>query len=61
MMTVVKNHVLTGPVMTREGMGNAKSVGFLYRLVDPALSSQEVSKHGDVWRYEETSRAKRLD
>ncbi|CAM9260670.1 unnamed protein product [Ectocarpus fasciculatus] len=39
----IKQHQLRGDVMVPEGMGNTKSVGFIYRLVDPvqANSTQE--------------------
>eukprot|EP00903_Cladosiphon_okamuranus_P018727 g17237.t1 len=35
MKAAITIHILRGGVMTREGVGNAKSVGFLNRLVDP--------------------------
>ncbi|CAM9687184.1 unnamed protein product [Ectocarpus sp. 12 AP-2014] len=39
----IKQHQLRGDIMVPEGMGNTKSVGFIYRLVDPvqANSTQE--------------------
>ena len=40
MTTAVRHHNLRGDVMTPEGTGNAKSVGFIYRLVDPVLSKE---------------------
>ncbi|CAM9509422.1 unnamed protein product [Scytosiphon promiscuus] len=35
MVQAIRNHYMRGGVMMPEGMGNAKSVGFIYRLVDP--------------------------
>lgn len=42
----IKQHQLRGDLMVPEGMGNTKSVGFIYRLVDPvqANSTQEVGQ-----------------
>ncbi|CBJ27709.1 expressed unknown protein [Ectocarpus siliculosus] len=42
-LRAIKQHQLRGDVMVPEGMGNTKSVGFIYRLVDPvqANSTQE--------------------
>lgn len=45
MTAAIRAHILRGDVMMREGTGNAKSVGFLHRLVDPvrSRSSDQVS------------------
>ncbi|CAM9186513.1 unnamed protein product [Ectocarpus sp. 4 AP-2014] len=42
-VNAIKQHQLRGDIMVPEGMGNTKSVGFIYRLVDPvqANSTQE--------------------
>lgn len=44
MVRAVKQHQLRGDVMVPEGMGNTKSVGFIYRLIEPvqANSTEEV-------------------
>lgn len=45
MTVAIRNHNLRGGVVLPEGRGNTKSVGFLYRLVEPVRedASEEVS------------------
>eukprot|EP00752_Nemacystus_decipiens_P018618 g16693.t1 len=57
MTTAISNHILRGGVMMQEGMGNTKSVGFIYRLVDPGgtapktldVAATEAMEHLDTF------------